>query len=288
MKVSTKEILVLDGRPLASVKSFAVITHKYISTNAYADAMNRTSANELHRLLNSWKLNSARQTSIEKYDEISLIIFNVNFTVMKNLAKENKINSFFYCYLTDNGIEYEYYEKDYRQDEFVMLDDTQSITFRTEGNIFTFSGKNFEQTVDFYPIEEFDCRLTKMFDVGEHEDSILDVIINKSGLIAFRYRSRYFITENKIEEDEISVIKSDDIEKDIKNFIKWYHEVYSVKLESRYFKNHYAYAMCDDDKILFYIDRQGRLFQKINITKPFGTIYRAYKSFYHLREKDNG
>ena len=83
MKVSTKEILVLDGRPLASVKSFAVITYKYISTYAYADAQNRTLANELHRLLNSWKLNSARQTSIEK---------------------------------------------DCRQDKFVMLDDTQSIT----------------------------------------------------------------------------------------------------------------------------------------------------------------
>lgn len=79
-----------------------------------------------------------------------------------------------------------------------------------------------------------------MFDVGDHEDSILDVIINKSGFIAFRYRSRYF-------------------------------------------KNNYAYAMCDDDMILFYIDRQGRLFKKINMTKPFGTIYHAYKAFYHFR-----
>lgn len=47
-----------DGRPLVSVKSFAVITHKYISINAYSDAQHRTLANELHRLLNSWKLNS--------------------------------------------------------------------------------------------------------------------------------------------------------------------------------------------------------------------------------------
>lgn len=188
-------------------------------------------------------INSARYDAIEKEGQVSYILFNINFTVLRNLAKRHHVNSFFYCYLTDNSIEYEYYERD--------------------------------------------CRLTKMFDIDDNSDSILDIIINRSGFVAFRQRSLYFITENTIEEDEISVVKSDDIEKDIENFIEWYHKVYSVKLESRYFKNHYAYAICNDDKILFYTDRQGRLFLKINLTKAFGTIYHAYKAFYHFRLKDN-
>mgnify|MGYP003315175564 CR=1 FL=1 len=55
----------------------------------------------------------------------------------------------------------------------------------------------------------------------------------------------------------------------------------------RYFKNHYAYAVYEEDEILMYIDRQGNLFNRINMTKPFGTIYHAYKAFYHFRLKDN-
>ena len=287
MNVCTDDNLVIGDKAFVSVKSFAVITYENTNTDVFAEAMEKTFINEMNRTLNTWHLNFLRQKSVEKESEISYLIFNVNLHVLINFAKTNNLKSFFYCYLGENGIEYEYYMKNVHQDDFKLVDDTQSVSVAVDADVVTFVGKNFECIADITSMKEFDCQLNKMFDVGINKTYVLHLIINCKGYVAAQYRQKFFLTKVKLEDDEVSVVKSGEIEKDVKDFIKWYSNVYDVKMRFRYFKNHYAYAVYEEDEILMYIDRQGNLFNRINMTKPFGTIYHAYKAFYHFRLKDN-
>ena len=107
MNVCTDDNLVIGDKAFVSVKSFAVITYENTNTDVYAEAMEKTFINEMNRTLNTWHLNFLRQKSVEKESEISYLIFNVNLHVLINFAKTNNLKSFFYCYLGENGIEYD-------------------------------------------------------------------------------------------------------------------------------------------------------------------------------------
>ena len=134
MNVCTDDNLVIGDKAFVSVKSFAVITYENTNTDVYAEAREKTFINEMNRTLNTWHLNFLRQKSVEKESEISYLIFNVNLHVLINFAKTNNLKSFFYCYLGENGIEYEYYMKNVHQDDFKLVDDTQSVSVAVDAD----------------------------------------------------------------------------------------------------------------------------------------------------------
>lgn len=292
-RIATAKNMIIGGKEFSSVKTFGIVTSENPDSQNLSNAQNRFYRRELQNILKRSKLNYTMQGgNFGGNKETSYIIFNPSFETMKYIAGEFEQTSFFYCYVTDDGVKYEYYEKedtdspyDDNRNDYVMKDSTSKITMKSDANDnYSFIGKDFKYSIDLSIFEDFDNRMTELITemaerTGRTNESVISITMKDPNFTVMNYRIKTLVSDvDESYDDEMTVVKSNDIVKDIQSFMKWYNDIFEGDNEVNAVKvgNKDVWALERDGEVLLYIDKNGLIYADNKLKRRCGDIYNAY------------